>query len=278
MPPNGLETSSLPDICQKGMLTSDPSSMSSQATSPDTLSATSSPVSADGRSRSVSQAGPMTDLFGREVVPASREASPDAKAASTMTGIYGRFGENLSPSDALQRSLESRLRLGLTGSPLCEVIWKPWNTPWGQSLWKPRVRVGFNSATAISLWPAATTPSGGQRNPPGTNLQGKRPDGTKATVTLQNVVVAVWSALRASDGEKGGPNMSFGAGGCPLPSQVSATARSSNAPMENGGLSLHPEFAGWEMRFPPAWISSAPSETRSILMRRRNSSSPTSKP
>lgn len=32
--------------------------------------------------------------------------------------------------------------------------------------------------------------------------------------------VAIWSTPRASDGEKGGPNQSFGAGGTPLPSQV----------------------------------------------------------
>lgn len=32
--------------------------------------------------------------------------------------------------------------------------------------------------------------------------------------------MAMWSTARASDGEKGGPNMSFGAGGQPLPSQM----------------------------------------------------------
>ena len=30
----------------------------------------------------------------------------------------------------------------------------------------------------------------------------------------------MWSTIRASDGEKGGPNQSFGAGGIPLPAQV----------------------------------------------------------
>lgn len=36
-----------------------------------------------------------------------------------------------------------------------------------------------------------------------------------------NEVVAKWSTPRASDGEKGGPNQSFGAGGVPLPAQAS---------------------------------------------------------
>ena len=35
-----------------------------------------------------------------------------------------------------------------------------------------------------------------------------------------NIQTAVWSTVRASDGEKGGPNMKFGAGGQPLPSQA----------------------------------------------------------
>src|SRR5690606_19945642 len=110
----------------------------------------------------------------------------------------------------------------------------------------------------------------------GTTLAGKRPDGTKAQVTLQNVVLSLWSTLRASDGAKGGPNMSFGAGGSPLPSQVSTGANTSNAPTDGGAGSLHPEFAGWELGFPPEWIDCAPSETRSILVRQRSSSAPIS--
>ena len=78
---------------------------------------------------------------------------------------------------------------------------------------------------------------------------------------LNEMVFAAGSTVRASDGEKGGPNMSFGAGGSPLPSQVFQAPNSSNAPMENGVGSLHPEFAGWELGYPPVWLSCAPSET-----------------
>jgi hypothetical protein len=85
------------------------------------------------------------------------------------------------------------------------------------------------------------------------------------------VIFAMWSTLRASDGEKGGPNQSFGAGGLPLPSQVSGIGNTSNAPMENGSGSLHPEFAGWEMGYPPAWLSCAPSATPSTRARRQSS-------
>jgi hypothetical protein len=128
----------------------------------------------------------------------------------------------------------------------------------------------------LALYPTATTPSGGQTVPDGTSMSGRRPDGSKAQVTLQNVVIAMWSTIRASDGEKGGPNMSFGAGGSPLPSQVSTVANTSNAPTESGGGSLHPEFAGWEMGYPPEWLSCAPSETQSTRARRpRSSQQPT---
>ena len=186
------------------------------------------------------------------------------------------------------------------------------------------------NAVNFALWPSATTPSGGQRNPKGTSITGKRPDGAKATVTLQNVVLAcwpaatsnakptpdyneagnsagqvaqreillglwpanqaidhksgavspatlhsnsrpvneavlaLWSALRSTDGAKGGPNRSFGAGGSPLPSQVARTAKSnlSSAPTASGAGSLHPEFAGWAMQYPIEWLNCAPLEMR----------------
>ncbi len=44
--------------------------------------------------------------------------------------------------------------------------------------------------------------------------------GSRSGELLLNGLAATWSTPRASDGEKGGPNMSFGAGGTPLPSQA----------------------------------------------------------
>lgn len=271
MPPKPSETLSAVSTFPLGMSMNEALSKSNQTTSKVILVVTSTPESAVGPSPFALQDGPMIAPSGVEAAPVNREALRAAKVVSQTHAISGQPGVSLSPSDALQLSLENKLRLGLHGSPLCAVIWKPWITPWGASLWKPRARVGFNLEIAITLWPAATTPSGGQRNPPGTSLTGRRPDGTKATVTLGNVVVVVWSALRASDGAKGGPNMNFSGGGCPLPSQVSAAAKSSNAPTENGGLSLHPEFAGWEMRFPPGYLNCAFSVMPSTRTLRRPS-------
>jgi hypothetical protein len=274
-----------------------------------TDSATSSPGLVDGRDHCGSLAGPMIAPSGLAAAPVSLSAS-QAKASGLLTsGTYGPPGCISSTSAALELSLGSRLQKRLTGSVSCEVTWKAWGTHSQPGLLRPRALVRTTFGIVFGLWPTATTPSGGQTVPAGTSLSGKRPDGTKAQVTLQNIVLAVyptltvndsknnaspsqfkrhtqalnvmavalWSTIRASDGAKGGPNMSFGAGGSPLPSQVSTVANTSNAPMENGGGSLHPEFAGWVMGYPPAWLSCAPSETPSIRARPQPSSKPRAK-
>jgi hypothetical protein len=279
--------------------------MLDQTTFEATHNATSSPESASGPTRFDSLAGVMIDLFGPVPVRANLSARQAKELGLLTSGTYGQPSSTSSASVALQSSLESKLRRRLTGSVSCGVIWKPWDTPWGQCLSKPRAQVRTITGIAISLWPTmtsnaparngyneagnsagqvairkiliglyptATTPSDGQTNPEGTSMTGKRPDGSKAQVTLQNVVLAMWSTIRASDGAKGGPNMSFGAGGSPLPSQVSTVANTSNAPTENGAGSLHPEFAGWEMGLPPVWLSCAPSGTPLTRGQRRNSS------
>jgi hypothetical protein len=284
--------------------------MLDQTTCADISSAISSPDSVDGRAHFESLAGVTTDLFGPVPVLANLSATQASALVLLTSGTFGLPGITSSRSAALQESLVNRLRQRLNGSVSCEVIWKAWDTPWQQSLSKPRARVRTTFGIAIGLWqtmtsnapardgyneagnsagqvairkillglyPTVTTPSGGQTTPAGTSMSGKRPDGTKAQVTLQNVVLAMWSTIRASDGEKGGPNMSFGAEGSLLPSQVSTVANSSNAPTENGAGSLHPEFAGWVMGYPPEWLSCAPSETLSTRARRPNSSALQSK-
>ena len=320
--------------------TSAASAMSNRWTCGDSDSITSSPASADGPELFEWLASPTTSRSGPDHAPVSPSASPASAKASTTPDICGQSGDASSRSTALTSCLVSRLRGPLTGSPLCEVIWSPWTTPWGFVQPRPRARVRTITGTVIGLWPTATasdhksrsasemtlarnsrplremvfamyptatTPSGGQVNPDGTTMTGKRPDGSKATVTLQNVILAMWSTttavegrrgnlparphdtgvplaqqiamwttLRASDGAKGGPTMSFSAGGQPLPSQAFEACRSSNAPTENGAGSLHPEFAGWELGYPPEWLSCAVSATPSTSGRRRRSSKPRS--
>ena len=84
-----------------------------------------------------------------------------------MTDTCGQSGKNLSLSDTLQSSLESNLQKHLTGSDLCEVIWKPWTTPWGQSRSRPRARVRIPLATDFGLWPRPTSLSYDKSHQPG---------------------------------------------------------------------------------------------------------------
>lgn len=159
--------------------------MFDQTTLEASRSATSSPASAGGAMPRASQDGRTIENSGPGVAPASHLAQPASGKASTMPATFGRPSPISSASAILQSSLENRLRVRLTGSDLCEVIWKPWAAPWGQSLSRPRARVRTISETDSGSLP-----------------------------------IAIWSTLRASDGEKGGPNMSFGAGGQPLPAQA----------------------------------------------------------
>lgn len=72
-------------------------------------------------------------------------------------------------------------------------------------------------ATAVTRWP---TPAA--RDYKGANSAEHMEVSTGALHLdqLPNFVEHVWSTPRATDGEKGGPNQQFGAGGKPLPSQA----------------------------------------------------------
>lgn len=87
-----------------------------------------------------------------------------AKALGLLTsGIYGLVGFTSSGSAGLQSCLESRLRLLLHGSDLCAVIWKPWDTPWGQCLSKPRAlapRIDVTGSGGLLPTPSGTSNHG----------------------------------------------------------------------------------------------------------------------
>ena len=246
-------------------------SMFDLETYPGTPNATSSPASADGATPCASQDGPTTGPCGPDRALASHSASVESGRASLTNDISGLYSSALSRSDDLQSSLESRLRERLTGSVSCEVTWSRWDTPWGQSRWRPRARTRTISGIDIGLWPTCTVHGNYNRKGLSTNsgdglhtlviacwptakasaagpdfakisrsntgqslttmviacwstatatearqgyqdrTRGKK--GSQKSLTTQVVNIALWSTVRASDGEKGGPNMSFGAGG-----------------------------------------------------------------
>lgn len=152
---NGSETSSTRDSSPRAKLIPGQLSMFDLATWWHSNNATSSPGSEDGAAPCVLPASPTIDPSGPAPAPANPSRSRASRKDSPTNAISGPSGGSLSASDALQRSMESRLRQLLNGSDLCEVIWKPWTTPWGQSLAKPRARVRTISETDTGLWATA---------------------------------------------------------------------------------------------------------------------------
>lgn len=63
------------------------------------------------------------------------------------------------------------------------------------------------------------------------------------TLNLQDQV-ALWSTPRSSDGEKGGPNQAFGAGGVPLPAQAIQWSTPSVADTTGGRMSRSGDRSG----------------------------------
>lgn len=149
-----------------------------------TRNAISSPEAGSGPSQPDWLDGRTIDLFGPAPVPASRSRRPAKGSEPMIQGICGRtFIGSFVPAGPLM-SWESRLRarLAAIGSTESALIWKLADMPDGRSI----------SRLAPST-----------RHTNGTGSTGSQ-----------------WSTPRASDGEKGGPNMSFGAGGQPLPAQM----------------------------------------------------------
>ena len=130
-------------------------------------------------------AGPMTDLFGREVAlaPASRV---QAKAKGLMTlATSGHIGIASSGSAALQRSLENRLmtRLDTAGSTLFTLRWKARRTPLGRRYLE---RVALALRTSGSGCTSVPTP----KQPKFTHdlAKFKREPGRKAPTDLETAV------------------------------------------------------------------------------------------
>lgn len=213
-----------------------------------------------------------------------------------MRATSGLSGENLSASDHLQRSLESRLRVHLNGSDLCEVIWKPWAAPWGQSLSRPRARVRIISEIDMGLWPTVRANKWGPPDSHGNTAMFQvspwatpaardyRSDrsrkssaeiyGSKGRPLPRQALEATWPTPKATQTHGNGYERSGNGKITPTLNGVTGAASfpGSLAPTERLG-GLNPEFVCWLMGYPTAWVSCGASVTPLIRARSRNSSS-----
>jgi hypothetical protein len=308
----------------------------------------SSPAPDFGKSPQISPDGPQLDLFGQPVAPASLSAPPAKASASKIQGICGPTSFGSSAPAGLLQSWENRLRerLAMVGSTESALIWREKVTPAGRSISRlaPWTPLTGDSGSTGSPWPTpmAGTPAQNGNNYAGNNDSIRRlevilglretPNGPKAQwptpmvadveggrktrsgersgEMLLNGLMGQWSTPRATDGSNGGPNMSFGAGGTPLPTQMAKaspwatpSARdwkdSSGMAAEQDGRNRtdqlprqmvhfgptpsglpaltekrgapNPEFACWLMGWPEEFTSGVLLEIQSFLKSRRKS-------
>ena len=170
-----------------------------------------------GLTPSDSQAGRTTDPSGRAVARASRSQSRGKGRDSMTSGTCGPLFSRSSPSAALQRSLESRLRrnLDVNGSPEYALTWKEWDMQSGLPICALRASARRTSGSASTGWRTPADQEAGitvdrlvdeNGNPwtPGHRAYDKETGRLCQTGLMQQAQAVGWRTPNASDGE-GGP-------------------------------------------------------------------------
>lgn len=141
----------------------------------DSISAISSPGSADGLLRCVALDGQTVARHGQRHAPASLSAR-QAKGLGLLTsGTYGPPHIGLSASVALSWFLASNLAAltRTTGSTLYKLMWKPWAMPSGRLRFRLRASVPRTRETVLIGWPTPIASNG--RGAGNFNRQGGKP-------------------------------------------------------------------------------------------------------
>lgn len=131
-------------------------------TLPDSISAISSPGSADGRLPCVAQDGQTVAPHGQHHAHASLSAR-QAKGLGLLTsGTYGPPHIGLSASAALSWFLASNLAAltQRTGSTLYKLTWKPWAMPSGRLRFRLRASARRTKETVLIGWPTPIASNG----------------------------------------------------------------------------------------------------------------------
>ena len=278
----------------------------------DTPNSTFSPALADGPLPPALPDGQTTASLLPGPARASRSRSRAKAPELLMRGTYGpTFSESSVPDGPLS-SWESRLRqrLAKVGSSECDLTWKVSGTTAEGLLSRlvpstPRtVEIDSGLLLEADYW---RTPQAAVTEPRSTvvKFSGRSPSDPQVGLPDQVVATAAyWSKPRASDGEKGGPNQAFGAGGQPLPAQAFHTAMwptpMAGTPAQNGNSEagntdssrrtvelahgtvldgssattgkrgvLNPEFPCWLMGYPIVWVFCGASAMQSLPRSRR---------
>ena len=123
-------------------------------TSKDFYNATGLPELVAGPSPSSGLVGAAPSGLG--VVPVSRFRARAYKRETQTPDTFGPLFTGLSKSDALQSSLENKLRqiLGANGSPLYALTWRTWDMPAQGPICALRALAHPTSGKGFSGWPS----------------------------------------------------------------------------------------------------------------------------
>jgi len=176
-------------------------------------------------------------------------------------------------SESLQSALEANLNG--PGSMIYQTVWKPHVTPLGRQIYRLRASARRTSAKEPSLersgWPTPTVGNAdGSQMAKDASTTGRRPDGSKATVSLNAVAQASgWPTPTSRDHKdcKECPNVPLNAllgrvawlSSNPQAARITADGTMLTgcfAGMESGGQ-LNPAFSAWLQGFPETWCKAA---------------------
>lgn len=294
-PQRGSETSSERGSSRQEMLTSGQSPMCKPTTSGATRNVISSRGLADGLSRCDKPDGLTTDLFGRAHAHANPLAQPGRARRSQTNVTFGLSGFLSSRSADLQQSLESKLKRQLdgVGSTLFSLTWRKKATPAGRPYFQHVASVRRTSGTDFGSWPTPTAAENAgdlekkasRRAKMKEKWRGASGNGFGHSMA-ELAQLSGWPTPNVADDNNSRWKDAPAASRARLEKSsysnlaITAQALSPDSGRMPAGFhvqtekpgQLDPDHSRWVMGYETEHLNCAPTETRSFLKSRRNSS------